>query len=175
MGGCLLNFQLIKAPFLCRECGATNKHQVASGAPRGAVWGSEGDGRIFKSLIPWRAISLPLPPKTHTEELELRAVVECRDMHGKVKQVLFPLSQLLNQRGFKSAKHLGSGGTPPGGGFSVCRPGLCVTCRSHGTTSRPSPFLTSSGSLFEMDCAVGHFALRVALGVGPRFRDYVVP
>lgn len=48
--GVCWHLQLIKAPFLCRECGATSKHQVASGAPQGAVWGSKGGGRICKSL-----------------------------------------------------------------------------------------------------------------------------
>lgn len=41
---------------------------------------------------------------TYPEELlELRAVVECRDVHREAEQVLSPLPPLLNHRGLKPA------------------------------------------------------------------------
>ncbi|CAN0562479.1 unnamed protein product [Rangifer tarandus platyrhynchus] len=46
---------------------------------------------------------------TPEELLELGAVVERGNVYSEAKQVLGPLSPLLNHRGFKPAKHLGAG------------------------------------------------------------------
>lgn len=111
--------------------GATRTHQVVAGAPQGVV-GSEGVEGCAGPWTP-RIVVSPLHPAgkkdqpggvigrslvgrtfsqvlgrtsrcTYPEELlELRAVVERGDVHGEAKQVLGPLSPLLNHRGFEPA------------------------------------------------------------------------
>lgn len=81
---------------------------------------------------------------TYPEELlELGAVAECGDVHGKAKQVLGPLSPLLDHRGFKPActrQDEGQGENSDPQGLLAPRP-LSLVLRS---PLPPSPFSQES-------------------------------